>query len=73
MGAMKKNKCRHCRKLFIPDPRNANRQDYCFETECRKASKRASQRRWLKKPENRNYFRSPEKTGCQVIIFECAD
>jgi hypothetical protein len=60
MGAIKKNKCRHCRKLFIPDPRNAERQDYCFELECRKASKRASQRRWLKKPENRNYFRSQE-------------
>jgi hypothetical protein len=49
----------HCRKLFIPDQRNANRQKYCFEPECRKASKQASQRRWLRKPENSNHFRGP--------------
>ena len=27
---------------------------------CRKASKADSQRRWLQKPENRDYFRGPE-------------
>ncbi len=59
MGAKEKKKCRHCKRLFIPDPRNANRQKYCFKPECRKESKRASQRRWLKKPENRDHFSGP--------------
>jgi hypothetical protein len=57
MGTLKKKKCKYCRTLFIPDPRNANRQGYCSLPECRKASKRASQRRWLRKPENRDHFR----------------
>jgi len=59
MGAKEKEKCRHCRRLFIPDPRNANRQKYCSKPECGKESKRASQRRWLKKPENRDHFSGP--------------
>lgn len=60
MGFIKKKKCKHCKKLFIPDPRNANRQEYCSELECCKAGKKASQKRWLSKPENREYFRGPE-------------
>lgn len=59
MGAKEKKKCRHCRRLFDPDPRNANRQKYCFRPDCRKASKRASQRKWIKKPENRDHFSGP--------------
>jgi hypothetical protein len=57
MGIMKKKKCRHCRELFIPDHRNRNRQHYCKKAECRKASKSESQRKWLHKPENKDYFR----------------
>ena len=60
MPTAKKKRCRNCNKLFVPDPRNSKRQEYCFEPECRKASKAASQRRWLSKPENRGYFRGPE-------------
>lgn len=60
MGIIKKKRCKHCRKLFPPDPRNANRQKYCRESDCRKASKKDSQQRWLNKPENRDYFRCPE-------------
>ena len=52
-------KCKNCRELFIPDYRNVGRQNYCGKPECRKASKADSQRRWLNKPENRDYFRSP--------------
>jgi hypothetical protein len=59
MGAIKKKKCKHCKTLFIPDPRNADRQKYCSGPECRKASKRDSQRRWSKKPENLDHFRGP--------------
>jgi len=60
MSRIKSKKCRHCGELFQPDARNANRQQYCGKPECRKASKAASQKRWLQKPENRNYFRGPD-------------
>jgi len=56
MGFIKKKRCRHCRRLFIPDHRNRNRQKYCKKALCRKASKSASQEKWLNKPENNNYF-----------------
>jgi len=56
MGAIKKKKCKHCKELFLPDPRNAKRQKYCSKPGCRKASKKDSQRRWLSKPENCDYF-----------------
>jgi hypothetical protein len=49
--------------LFIPDPRNTNRQHYCSRLQCRYASKKDSQRRWLSKPENRDYFRGPENVA----------
>jgi hypothetical protein len=52
-----KVKCKKCRRLFIPDCRNKTRQKYCQKPECRKASKAASQKKWLNKPENINYFR----------------
>lgn len=59
MGMIKKKRCRHCGELFIPDPRNRTRQKYCRKSECRKASKSASQKKWLKNPENRDYFKGP--------------
>jgi len=52
--------CLFCGKLFRADARNARHQKYCPEPACRKASKAASQRAWLAKPENRDYFRGPE-------------
>ena len=60
MAKIKSKKCRDCGKLFKPDPRNVKNQWYCHRQECRKASKAASQKRWLQKPENRNYFRGPD-------------
>lgn len=60
MDGIKRLKCAHCQRPFRPDPRNAWRQRYCAHSECRAASKAASQRRWLGKPENRDYFRGPE-------------
>jgi hypothetical protein len=53
-------KCLHCKKLFVPDYRNRGRQRHCSSPECQNASKHSSQRRWLSKPENRDYFRGPE-------------
>ncbi len=57
MSTPHKRKRKNCHMIFLPAPRNAGRQRYCSEPECRKASKAASQRKWLAKPENRDYFR----------------
>ena len=63
---MKKKKCPHCRLLFPPDARNGSRQKFCCKTpECRKASKKDSQKRWLEKPDNQDYFRCPE--NCERV------
>ena len=60
MPGIKRKKCRHCQVLFIPDPRNRDRQHFCRKPDCRKASKADSQKRWLDKPDNRDYFHGPE-------------
>jgi hypothetical protein len=57
MGSIKRKRCLHCKCLFILDARNAYHQRFCQKPDCRKASKRASQRRWLNKTENQDYFR----------------
>lgn len=56
---IRRRKCKHCGVLFHPDPRNIKRQKFCSNPECQKASKADSQRRWLQKPENQDYFRGP--------------
>ena len=53
-------KCLFCGALFRADGRNAHHQKYCSAPACRKASKAASQRAWLAKPENHDYFRGPD-------------
>ena len=57
MKQRRRRKCLHCGELFHPDARNAHHQRYCAEPACRRASKAASQRRWLSKAANRDYFR----------------
>ena len=59
-SCLKRKKCLNCKELFLPDHRNAKRQRYCRKPVCKKAAKVASQRRWLMKPENRDYFKGPE-------------
>ena len=54
-----RRKCKCCLKLFRPDPRNRRHQRYCSTPACRRASKGASQARWLAQPENHDYFRGP--------------
>lgn len=49
-------KCLHCKEEQLCDPRKRGRQRYCVQPECRRASKAASQRRWVSRPENRDYF-----------------
>ena len=45
---------------ILPQTRLPQGQQYCHKPDCRKASKAASQRRWLAKPKNQNYFSGPE-------------
>jgi hypothetical protein len=52
-----RRKCRCCTKLFVPDPRTADRQRYCSKLACRQASKASSQRRWFSKNGNGDHFR----------------
>jgi hypothetical protein len=59
MERIKRKKCPNCRQLFVPDARNKDRQQYCSRPACRKASKAASQKKWLSKPENIDYFKGP--------------
>ena len=62
MGIRKRKRCCNCKRLFEPDHRNRDRQKYCNKPECRKASKASSQKKWLRKPENKNYFKGPVNT-----------
>jgi hypothetical protein len=55
-----RRKCRCCWTFFVPDPRTADRQHYCSQPARRQASKAASQRRWLSKNGNGDYFRGPD-------------
>lgn len=56
MRRTRRLKCRHCRELFTPDHRNKHKQKHCSRPMCRKASKAASQKKWLAKEENKTYF-----------------
>ncbi len=58
-------KCLNCKEKHACDARNRGRQHYCSKPECRRASKAASQRKWLGRPENRNYFRGPD--NCERV------
>lgn len=60
MGTRRRRKCLCCKNLFKPDPRQKNHQRYCSGIACRKASKAASQKKWLNKSKNRDYFSGSE-------------
>ena len=57
MKRTRSRKCRHCCVLFTPDYRNGRHQHYCQKSVCKAASKRASQKSWLGKQQNRDYHR----------------
>ena len=57
MKRARQRKCLCCGELFRPDARNLRHQRHCPKPACRKASKAASQRRWLAQAPNRDYFR----------------
>ena len=56
----RRRRCLCCKAWFTSDPRKRGQQRYCSEERCRKASKLASQQRWLRKSENESYFHGPE-------------
>ena len=56
MKCSARRKCQHCSEFYLPDRRNLHHQRYCAKSACRKQSKAESQRRWLEKPDNQNYF-----------------
>ncbi len=56
-------KCRYCHEHFTPDHRNTYHQHYCSRSECRRASKTASQKKWL--------FKHPEYYSCQIHRDYC--
>jgi hypothetical protein len=60
MARGRRRKCKCCRRLFVPDPRNLRHQCYCSQPPYRAASKAASQARWLARPQNQDYFRGPD-------------
>ena len=62
MTRCRRRKCRHCRKLYQPDPRNRWHQRFCSEPACQQASKQASQRHWARSALGRRYARRPEHT-----------
>ena len=47
-------KCRCCRQWYLPQAHNAYHQRYCTRPKCRQASKRRSQRRWLRRNPDQN-------------------
>lgn len=63
MHPVGQRKCCHCNEFFKPDARHRERQRYCAGPQCRRASKATSQKRWLDRPENRDYFRGSENVA----------
>jgi len=59
----RRRKCKNCHELFKPDPRHLKRQKFCDKSECRAASKKYSQQKWLNKPKNQDYFSGPENVA----------
>lgn len=59
MSRIKTRKCLCCQCFFKPDLRNRKHQHFCGKPDCRAASKKKAQRRWLSLPKNRHYFWGP--------------
>lgn len=57
----RRRKCRHCKQLFVPDPRNRYHQRFCSQPACQQARKAAQQRVWSQRSTNRDYWRGPEE------------
>jgi len=60
---IRQRRCKNCQNLFKPDPRHLKRQKFCDKPECKIASKKHSQQKWLNKPNNQDYFSGPENVA----------
>lgn len=58
-------KCLNCNEKQPCEPRKRGHQHYCSKPDCRRASKAASQRQWLSRPENQDYFRGAD--NCERV------
>jgi len=56
----RQRRCQNCHDLYMPDSRHLKRQKFCNKPECKAASKKYSQQKWLNKPKNRDYFLGSE-------------
>jgi hypothetical protein len=61
LSKRRRKKCLCCKQWFQPDPRSHPRQRYCSEVFCQKERKAASQRRWLARKGNQDYWSGPER------------
>ncbi|WP_300455414.1 hypothetical protein [Desulfobacula sp.] len=61
-------RCKNCNDLFKPDPCNLKRQKFCKKSECKEASKRYSQQKWLLKPKNKDYFSASARKLSEVVL-----
>ncbi len=57
---VRRRRCKNCHDLYKPDSRNLKRQKFCNKPECKVASKKHSQQKWLIQPKNRDHFSGPE-------------
>jgi hypothetical protein len=57
---VRRRRCKNCHDLYKPDSRNLKRQKFCDKPECKIASKKHSQQKWLIQPKNRDHFSGPE-------------
>nr|WP_319491020.1 hypothetical protein [uncultured Desulfobacter sp.] len=60
---IRRRRCKNCQNLFKPDARHLKRQKFCDQPECKIASKKHSQQKWLSKPKNQDYFSGPENVA----------
>lgn len=57
---MKTKICKHCGNSFIPNGYNKYRQQYCVSEICRKASKKASDKKYRDSKKNSEEFKKKE-------------
>jgi hypothetical protein len=53
-------RCAHCGQRFDINPRIGRRQRYCAKPNCIRASRKASQKKWLRQLANRDHFKGHE-------------
>jgi hypothetical protein len=57
---IRRRRCKNCLDLYKPDFRHLKQQKFCEKPECKAASKKYSQEKWLGKAKNWNYFSGSE-------------